>query len=397
MKPDFWSANFLRNHVRHTLAFYAPVALDPSGGFFHFFEDDGRVYDTRQRHLVSSCRFVFNHAMAFRAFGEPEDQRRAAHGLAYLREAHRQANGGYAWLLDHETKQVLDGTNHCYGLAFVLLAQAHGAMAGLPDARAEIAGTFALMERRFWEPAHGLYADEADAQWRLSPYRGQNANMHSCEALLAAHEATGDAPYLERAALLARNIAFRQSERSGGLLWEHFNETWQPDWDYNRHDPENLFRPWSVQIGHLTEWAKLLCILHRLQPDQGWLARAVELFDEAWRHGWDATHGGLVYGVTREGRVCDANKYFWVQAESLAAAACLHLATGEARFAEAYEQLWEYSWRHFVDQQYGAWFRMLSPTNEKLSNQKSPAGKTDYHTMGACHEVLLALKLAGRA
>ena len=33
-----------------------------------------------------------------------------------------------------------------------------------------------------------------------------------------------------------------------------------------------------------------------------------------------------------------------------------------------------------------------SPDNRKLSDAKSPAGKTDYHTMGACHEVLLALK-----
>lgn len=399
-QPDFWSADFLRAHIRHTLAFYAPVALDPSGGFFHFFKDDGRVYDARQRHLVSSCRFVFNHAMAYRAFGDPQDQRRAAHGLAYLRTAHRQQNGGYAWLInhcDHATQQVLDATNHCYGLAFVLLAQAQAAMAGVDGAKAQIADTFALMEQRFWERAHGLYADEADAEWRLSPYRGQNANMHSCEALLAAHEATGEERYLERAALLARHIAFRQADRSGGLLWEHFTEAWLPDWDYNRHDPENLFRPWSVQIGHLTEWAKLLCALHRLQPEAGWLARAVQLFDDAWRLGWDAEHGGLVYGVSREGAVCDANKYFWVQAESLAAAACLHLATGEPRFAQAYEQLWRYSWQHFVDHEHGAWFRMLSPSNQKLSDEKSPAGKTDYHTMGACHEVLLALKRAGRA
>lgn len=394
--PDFWSPDFLRGHIRHTLGFYAPVALDPSGGFFHFFKDDGQVYERRQRHLVSSTRFVFNHAMAYRAFGDPEDQRRAAHGLAYVREVHRQADGGYAWLLDHPTRQVLDPTNHCYGLAFVLLAHAHAAMAGVPGARDGIAETFALMEQRFWEPAHGLYADEADAQWRLSPYRGQNANMHSCEALLAAHEATGEALYLERAALIAHNICVRQAARCGGSIWEHYDADWAPDWDYNRNDPANLFRPWSYQVGHLTEWAKLLCILHRVQPADWLIPRAVALFDEAWAKGWDATHGGLVYGFGRDGRVCDADKYFWVQAESFAAAALLHLATGEPRFARAYEELWAYSWAHFVDHRHGAWYRLLTPDNQKPSDEKSPAGKTDYHTMGACHEVLLALAKAGR-
>jgi mannose/cellobiose epimerase-like protein (N-acyl-D-glucosamine 2-epimerase family) len=394
-----WDPDFLQAHIRHTLAFYAPVALDPSGGFFHWFKDDGTVYDPRQRHLVSSARFVFNHAMAFRAFGDPEDQRRAAHGLRYLNEAHRRPasqGGGYTWLLDHPTRDALDPTNHCYGLAFVLLAHAHASMAGVEGARAGIEDTFQLMEQRFWEPTHGLYADEADSAWTLSPYRGQNANMHSCEALLAAHEATGDTRYLERAALLAHNICVRQAERCGGSIWEHYDPDWQPDWDYNRHDPANLFRPWSYQVGHLTEWAKLLLILHRVRPEPWLVPRAMALFDEAWAIGWDATHGGLVYGFGQDGRVCDADKYFWVQAESFAAAAVLHLQTGEPRFAQAYEQLWAYSWQHFIDHVHGAWWRILSPDNRKLSDEKSPAGKTDYHTMGACHEVLLALLLAGR-
>ena len=69
------------------------------------------------------------------------------------------------------------------------------------------------MERRFWEPRHGLYADEAAPDWSaLDPYRGQNANMHACEALLAAFEATGDPRYLHRAEVLAKNITQRQAE-----------------------------------------------------------------------------------------------------------------------------------------------------------------------------------------
>jgi mannose/cellobiose epimerase-like protein (N-acyl-D-glucosamine 2-epimerase family) len=390
--PDFWSADFLRRHIRHTLDFYAPRALDASGGFFHFFKDDGEVYDRSTRHLVSSTRFVFNHAMAFREFGDPVDQARAAHGLRYLHDTHRQANGGYAWLLNHDTQALLDPTQHCYGLAFVLLAHAHALMAGVEEAKDGIAETFELMEARFWQSENGLYADEADAEWRLSPYRGQNANMHSCEALLAAFESTHEPRYLERAALLAHNITVRQAGRCGGFIWEHYDADWQPDWDYNCHDPANLFRPWGYQVGHLTEWAKLLLILRRFQNASWLLPRAIELFDAAWARGWDSAHGGLVYGFDLKGAVCDADKYFWVQAESFAAAALLHKASGEPRFKSAYEQLWAYSWQHFVDHEHGAWFRILGPDNRKLSDEKSPAGKTDYHTMGACHEVLMALR-----
>ena len=390
--PDFWDAEVLRRHVRHTLDFYEPRAQDLSGGFFHFFKDDGTVYDKTTRHLVSSTRFVFNHAMAFREFGNVKDQHKAAPGLRYLRTHHLQPNGGYAWLLDHPSAKVLDATNHCYGLAFVLLAHAHAAMAGVADGLPGIAATFALMEQRFWQAEHGLYADEADANWQLSAYRGQNANMHACEALLAAFEATRDQRYLDRASLLAHNITVRQAGRCGGLIWEHFHADWQPDWDYNKQDPANLFRPWSYQVGHLTEWAKLLLILERFQP-AAWLApRAAALFDAAWSHGWDTRHGGLVYGFGQDGVVCDTEKYFWVQAESFAAAALLHLRTGEPRFRTACDALWAYSWQHFVDHQHGAWYRILSADNRKITDEKSPAGKTDYHTMGACHEVMAALR-----
>jgi hypothetical protein len=44
-----------------------------------------------------------------------------------------------------------------------------------------------------------------------------------------------------------------------------------------------------------------------------------------------------------------------------------------------------------VDHWHGAWYRILSPENGKLSDEKSPAGKTDYHTMGACYDVLRAM------
>jgi hypothetical protein len=66
--------------------------------------------------------------------------------------------------------------------------------------------------------------------------------------------------------------------------------------------------------------------------------------------------------------------------------------TGEARYWTWYDKIWGYSWEHFVDHQHGAWYRILGADNSKLTDEKSPAGKVDYHTMGACYEVLNVLK-----
>ena len=388
--PAFRAPEFLDGHIRETMAFYHPRCLDRErGGFFHFFKDDGTVYDRDTRHLVSSTRFVFNYAMAWRRYGEPAHFDAVRHGVAFLREAHRDpATGGYAWLLGAGNR-VLDATNHCYGLAFVVLAYAKALEAGVSEAAAHLAETWDLMERHFWSEADGLYRDEISADWSVvSPYRGQNANMHSCEAMLAAWEATGEARYLDRAARLARRVTIDLAGKADGLVWEHYDAGWNVDWQYNRDDPKHLFRPWGYQPGHQTEWAKLLLILHRHRPEDWHLPTARHLFDTAMQRAWDAELGGICYGFAPDHAICDGDKYFWVQAESFAAAALLAERTGEERYWGWYDHIWDYAWRHMVDHRYGAWFRILDHRNEKYSDEKSPAGKTDYHTMGACYEVL---------
>ena len=399
--PDFRSQDVLRAHIADTMAFYHPRAIDPRGGFFHYFRDDGSVYDAAHRHLVSSTRFVFNYAMAAREFGEDhalqaEYLDAARHGLRYLRQVHRDPrSGGYAWTINDGVAE--DRSNHAYGLAFVLLAYSTAVKAGIAEAGPWMDETWDLLELRFWDAGAGLYRDEADADWHVGDYRGQNANMHLCEALLAAFEASEDARYLDRALLLADNMTRRQAAKAGGLVWEHYDRDWNVDWDYHRDEPKHLFRPWGFQPGHQAEWAKLLLILdrhtHRRGPRIEWMSTTAQhLFDTAVTRAWDESFGGLCYGFAPDGSICDDDKYFWVQAESIAAAARLAVGSGDARYWAWYDRLWTYAWRHFVDHEHGAWYRILDRENRKLSDEKSPAGKTDYHTMGACHDVLQLLR-----
>jgi mannose/cellobiose epimerase-like protein (N-acyl-D-glucosamine 2-epimerase family) len=385
--PNFRTRAFLLGHIRHTLGFYDPRSVDPAGGFFQCYRNDGSIFDPATRTLVASCRFVFNYAMAYRQFGNPDYRARVRHGLDYLRGAHRNpATGGYAWRI--VGGRVADATNHCYGLAFVLLAYACALRCGIAEARGWIDETFDVLERHFWLPADGLYANEADPDWTLSDYRGQNDNMHACEAMIAAYEATAERGFLERAATLAENIAVRQAALCDGQVWEHYNADWSPDLEYSKGDNSNPIRPWGVQTGHQTEWAKLLLILERHRPATWHLARARELFDRAFACGWDEEHGGLIYGYAPDGTPDDWDKYFWVQAESLAAASLLGAGSGEERYWTIYDRIWAYAWRYFVDHEYGAWYRRLRRDNRQYDDRKTYNNKADYHTMGACYEVL---------
>ncbi|MEM8490878.1 MAG: AGE family epimerase/isomerase [Pseudomonadota bacterium] len=386
---NFRDPDFLEDHIRRILAFYHPRCVDREhGGFFQHFRDDGSVYDHATRHLVSSTRFVFNYASAATHFQNSEYRDVAEHGLSFLLEAHWQPpQQGFAWVLNN--REASDEVNYCYGLAFVVLAAASAMKASVPRAFEVLELAIDVLDSRFWIDADGLYADEASVGWTtLSEYRGQNANMHGCEALIASYEATGESRYLHRALAIARRVTKDLTQQCDGFVWEHYDARWKVDWAFNRDNPKDLFRPWGIQAGHQTEWAKLLVILDRYCDEEWLLPTAQDLFDRTLRRAWDAEHGGIVYGNAPDGSVCDDDKYFWVQAETFAAAAALAVATGNDEYWDWYDRIWKYSWSHFVDHEHGAWFRILTPDNRKYDDLKSPAGKTDYHTMGACYEAI---------
>lgn len=382
--PDFARAEFLRSHVDSILAFYEPVVVDPQGGFFHYLRDDGTVYERDHRHLVSATRWVFNASMAFRQTGRPLFKEWAQHALAHL-QTFRLPSGLSAWTLSGPA--IEDATVMAYGQAFVLLAWSHAKQIGLATDH-DVAVAFEQMNQAFYEPEHQAYADEITPAGARIAYRGQNANMHMCEACLAAYEATKAPEYLLRAQSLIEKFAFGLAGHSGGLVWEHYTEQWDIDWEYNRDNPGNIFKPWGFQTGHQTEWAKLLLIAHGHAPSDRYVARAEQLHQAAITHGWDQTHGGLIYGFDPDHQPCDTDKYFWVQAESFASAWRLWKVTGNQLYREQYLSIWSWAWQHLVDHKYGAWFRIVGADGRKLEDTKSPAGKVDYHTMGACWDVL---------
>ena len=385
--PNFESAEFLERHIQSTLAFYEPRVFSKDGGFHGCFYDDGKSYAPDARHLVGSARYVLNYATAYRRCGNAQHKDWAEWGLSFLTTQHRQKNGSYAWLL--ENGEITDHRVMAYGHAFVLLAAASCVRAGITSASRTMNEIYDFLETYFWDAAAGAYNDERDSTLSiLSPYRGQNANMHMCEALLEAWQASGNVKFLDRAEVLADKFAFELASQSNGQIWEHYDESWKVDMLYNIDSPNDRYRPWGFQPGHQTEWSKLLLILHEARPNKKWVHKAQALYDKALSSGWDKEYGGIAYGVAPDGTYCAREKYFWVQSESFAAAWRLYVVTEHEKYRDDYNRIWQWSWDHMIDHIHGAWFRVRSQDGSKVDNKKSPLGKTDYHTMGACWDVL---------
>ena len=172
----------------------------------------------------------------------------------------------------------------------------------------------------------GLYIDSFPRDFSApNPYRGQNANMHMCEAQIALFEALGTPMHLERATAIAHKLcvalpvsaaapfassqalkeaAAQTAAGCYGRVCEHYTSDWVPDPEKNKDaDPaseEYIFRPFGFQPGHSFEWCKLILMIEGLQSKSGaseearaWMLPAAELiFETACECGWDGEKGG---------------------------------------------------------------------------------------------------------
>ncbi|GGL51825.1 AGE family epimerase/isomerase [Sporolactobacillus putidus] len=387
--PNFFSADWLRTHIFQTIEFYYPQCMDEeNGGYFHCFRDDGSVCDTLDKPLVGIARFIYNFSIGALLGGPLEWRLAAEQGLRFLNRFFRDSvHGGYYW---HLKGRIADDPKKiAYGHAFVLLAVSTAVKAGIKEVRKWIEDIYNVLENRFWDGDHGLYIEERSADWQtVSPYRGQNPNMHLCEALIAAFEATGCYKYLERARGLAYAVTVGLAAKTGGMIWEQYDRNWNPDWFYHEEYAGNEFRLYGFILGHSIEWSKLLLKLSVYYSESWITRRAYHLYHCAMALTEDSAYGGLLFSILPAGCIFDADKYYWVMAEAIGASVLFAGLSRHPYYLQKYQSLFLYCDRFFIDHKYGGWYNRLNRENQRTSPVKSPPPKTDYHPIANCYEAL---------
>jgi sulfoquinovose isomerase len=265
----------------------------------------------------------------------------------------------------------------------VLLAASSAKIVGHPLADGLLADISEVLEKRFWEPAHGASAEEFAADWSpVSAYRGQNSNMHLTEALMAAFEATGERAYLAKAESIADLILRRMAGSEHWRVPEHYRADWTVDREYKGSD---MFRPYGTTPGHWLEWSRLAMQLWELGGRRlEWLPGAAKgLFAEATRSGWDEALGGFYYTLDWDARPRIRDRIWWPCCEGIGAAAFLAPHESDVFHEDWYRRIWNFSARHFIDRKHGGWRPQLDDSLTPIAGYF--VGKPDlYHALQAC-------------
>ncbi len=355
-----------------------------AAGGFAWLDVSGQPDLDRPVELWVTCRMTHVYALAH-LMGRPGAAALADHGVAALSgRLHDAERGGWYAAVGADGPTAPEKA--AYGHAFVVLAAASATAAGRPGGRALLDDALEVFGTHFWDDEHGMVVEQWDAGFeQLEPYRGVNANMHSVEALLSAADVLDDPALRDRARRIVTRVVHELAAGNSWRIPEHFDESWQPELEYNADEPAHPFRPYGATIGHWLEWSRLTLHLRAALGDApSWmLDDARSLFEAAVREGW-AVDGadGFVYTVDWAGRPVVRERMHWVPAEATATAAALYAATGDDAYARWYEVWWDHLATYFLDHRLGSWHHELSPQNRPSGVTWS--GKPDtYHAFQA--------------
>ncbi|SIT11641.1 AGE family epimerase/isomerase [Paracoccus saliphilus] len=369
---------YLVRDARWALDFFDASPRETDG--FHTLDLAGKPLAGGVRELHVTTRLVHSYALAQMA-GRKDRARIIDQGMAYLWQGHRdRQHGGYLWAVDGDG--VTDGTKLAYGHVFVLLAASSAKMAGHPDADRLLADIAEVLNRHYWDEEHGLFRDEFTRDWQpFSTYRGMNANMHGVEALLTAHEATGEGEYLARAGRILNFFIAGQAANENWRIPEHYDENWQPDRGYAGNP---MFRPAGTTPGHSFEMARLLLQYWDLagRPDAEMPTHARALVERALADAWNEERQGFAYTLKFGGEVDNPARYWWPVTEAIGALAALSKLERRDSDETWYRRLWQFADSCLIDHSRGGWFPELGEDNRPAATQF--AGKPDiYHALQA--------------
>lgn len=376
--------NWLERERNRLVTFHARHALKSPVGFAPL-DRQGEPDLRGPRDLYLTARMIHCFAVEH-LLGRPGAASIARHGIDALNGPFLdRENGGWFHRVAADGK-ALDATKGGYGHAFVLLAAATASIAQIAGSDDLLDQADYYIDQYFWCEDEGAAVESRTADWKLleSGFRGQNANMHLVEALMGAHEATGDSRFQRRAESIAELIIAKHAATNSWRVPEYFDAAWNPNYAYNADRPDDPFRPYGSLPGHSMEWARLLIQLRETPGSEvPWAPdAATALFDTAIRDAWTEPEGGLPYTVDTRGTVLNSDRMHWAMAECIGAATYLARTTDDSRFEAWYRRFWEYVGNRMMDPDGGSWWHQVNHRGEPTFG--TWPGKPDlYHAYQA--------------
>lgn len=120
---------------------------------------------------------------------------------------------------------------------------------------------------------------------------------------------------------------------------------------------------WVVNPGHAIETAWFIMEEGRYRGDNEIIEKGMEILDWSLDIGWDKDFGGILYFVDVDGKPSlqyeHDMKLWWPHTETIYAALLAYQLSGDKKYLQWYEKVFDYAYSHFPDKENGEWYKYL--------------------------------------
>ncbi len=407
----------LEEHLRKKLLPFWKALRDEEFGGYYGLMDSGLLVDRQaEKGCILNSRILWFFSNAHMCLGEREGLKEYADcAYRFLRDhCLDRETGGVFWSMDYKGNP-LDTTKHTYNQAFAVYALSSYYRAfGEEEAFRLAAELVELIESRCFEPGGYLEAqdrffhpvdNEKLSENGVMAWRTMNTLLHVLEAyteyLLACRERN------ERLAAgagdwgAAGGREFADGKKAAEKLRWILNLVATRVYHPEKHRQEVFFDKEMNSLldlhsyGHDIEAAWLMDRSLKVLGDPELRARLApmlrDLEEEIFRIAFD---GHSLANECDRGRV-DTRRIWWVQAEGVVGFYNAWQETGDRRYLQASESLWEYIRTFLVDNREGGeWFWYV--TDEGVPALDKPVvepWKCPYHNGRMCMEIIRREKM----
>ena len=365
---------------------------DPERGFHGRIDGHDRLDENAPKGAIMNARLLWTFASAYRLMKGSEEAK------TYLEVAQRAKReivdrfydadfGGICWSLNPDGTP-LDTKKQIYAIAFAIyglaeLNRATGDGEALEYAiklfnsiedhsfDAEKGGYFEAFTRE-WKPIEDMRLSEKDA----NESKTMNTHLHVLEAYTCLCHVWSDSRLKERLGGLL-DIFSRHIAGHDGHLRLFFDNSWNCGYDIVSygHDIEAswLLHEAALVLGDADVLARIETLVPRIA------AAALEGFSH---------ENGMVY-EKHGNEAADADRHWWVQAETVVGCFNLWDKFGDPSGLENALMCWEFIKANLIDRENGEWFWSLrADGNVNRDDDKAGFWKCPYHNGRMCMEII---------
>lgn len=354
------------------LPFWLDHAIDSTnGGFYGEISSQGVGNPQAPKSAILGARILWAFSAAYRTYAVPAYLEMANQMQQYyLQNFIDKRFGGVYWQITPDGG-ILDDTKQSYATAFGIYALSEhfrvtGNTASLDAARS----LFRTLQDKVQDHERGGYREVLSRNYtnanvkgvdgRMTATKTMNTHIHILEAYTNLYKVWPDAEVRAALESLIEILEHMLYDPKTGHLVLFCNDAWDclEHVDSYGHDIETSWL--------LTEAAEALGdeeVLHRIEK------QAVRMADVALAEGV-IDGGAMIYEKDEKG--LSLRQSWWVQSEAVVGCLNAWQITGQRKYFDHAVRTWEYIKAHFIDKEYGEWWRNLDEHGKP--NTREPKG-----------------------